>query len=123
MTPLTFNEIEDCEMRIDGKQLFILQARPETIHSLKEGHVIEKYVLKEKGKVLTTGSSVGEKIGQGNVRVIADAKKIKDFKKPLNHNPIKAGALEHEEITKKIIGCAYRVYNTMGFGYLESVYE
>ena len=31
--------------------------------------------------------------------------------------------MEYEEITRKIIGCAYRVYNTMGFGFLESVYE
>ena len=31
--------------------------------------------------------------------------------------------MEHEELTEKIIGCAYRVYNTMGFGFLESVYE
>lgn len=31
--------------------------------------------------------------------------------------------MEHEELTGKIIGCAYRVYNTLGYGYLESVYE
>jgi GxxExxY protein len=31
--------------------------------------------------------------------------------------------LEHEEVTEKIIGCAYTVHNKMGFGYLESVYE
>ncbi len=31
--------------------------------------------------------------------------------------------MEHEELTQKIIGCAYRVYNKMGFGFLESVYE
>ena len=31
--------------------------------------------------------------------------------------------MEHRELTEKIIGCAYRVYNTMGFGFLESVYE
>lgn len=31
--------------------------------------------------------------------------------------------MEYEDITQKIIGCVYRVYNTMGFGYLESVYE
>jgi GxxExxY protein len=31
--------------------------------------------------------------------------------------------MEYEYITRKIIGCAYRVYNTMGFGFLESVYE
>ncbi len=31
--------------------------------------------------------------------------------------------MEHADITEKIIGCAYAVYNKMGFGYLESVYE
>ena len=31
--------------------------------------------------------------------------------------------MEYEDLTEKIIGSAYRVYNTMGFGYLESVYE
>ena len=31
--------------------------------------------------------------------------------------------MEHREFTEKIIGCAYRVYNTMGFGFVESVYE
>jgi GxxExxY protein len=31
--------------------------------------------------------------------------------------------MEYADLTEKIIGCAYRVYNTMGFGYLESVYE
>lgn len=31
--------------------------------------------------------------------------------------------MEHKELTEKIIGCAYSVYNKMGFGFLESVYE
>ena len=31
--------------------------------------------------------------------------------------------MEHQEITHKIIGCAYRVYNQLGFGFLESVYK
>ena len=31
--------------------------------------------------------------------------------------------MEYQELTKKIIGCAYKVYNHMGFGFLESVYE
>lgn len=31
--------------------------------------------------------------------------------------------LEFSDVTEKIIGCAYRVYNKMGFGFLESVYE
>ena len=31
--------------------------------------------------------------------------------------------MEHRELTEKIIGCAFKVFNKMGFGYLESVYE
>jgi hypothetical protein len=31
--------------------------------------------------------------------------------------------MRHKELTEKIIGCAYRVYNRMGYGFLESVYE
>jgi GxxExxY protein len=31
--------------------------------------------------------------------------------------------MQHEELTRKIIGCAYKVFNTMGHGFLESVYE
>ena len=31
--------------------------------------------------------------------------------------------MDHRKLTEKIIGCAYRVYNQMGFGFLESVYE
>ena len=31
--------------------------------------------------------------------------------------------MRYEELTEKVIGCAYRVYNGMGFGFLESVYE
>ncbi|HKJ88248.1 MAG TPA: GxxExxY protein, partial [Gammaproteobacteria bacterium] len=31
--------------------------------------------------------------------------------------------MQYEQLTKQIIGCAYKVYNTLGFGYLESVYQ
>jgi GxxExxY protein len=31
--------------------------------------------------------------------------------------------MKYQDLTEKIIGCAYRVYNKMGFGFLESVYE
>ena len=31
--------------------------------------------------------------------------------------------MQHEDLTRQIIGCAYKVYNTMGFGFLESIYE
>lgn len=73
----------DLEWAKDGitNELFIVQARPETVHSQKEKNIIEKYVMKEKGKTIVTGSSVGEKIGQGKAHVIKDVHKIKDFKK------------------------------------------
>jgi pyruvate,water dikinase len=64
----------------DG-QLYIVQARPETIHSQKATNVIETYVLKEEGKILVTGQAVGAKIGQGTVNVIKTSARIHDFKK------------------------------------------
>ncbi len=55
---------------IDGK-LYILQARPETVKSQQKGQdVVQKYVLLEKGKVLITGRAIGQKIGEGTVRVV-----------------------------------------------------
>lgn len=58
----------DLEWAKDGKtgQLYILQARPETVQSRKNPHIIQEYKLTQKGKVLTTGKSVGNKIGQGS---------------------------------------------------------
>jgi GxxExxY protein len=41
---------------------------------------------------------------------------------PVDHS-LKEAVMEYEAITEKIIGCAYQVYNQMGFGFLESVYE
>ncbi|MHA1214698.1 MAG: phosphoenolpyruvate synthase [Candidatus Hodarchaeales archaeon] len=64
----------------DGK-LYIVQARPETVHSQKSTNIIETYVLKEKSKVLVTGQAVGAKIGQGTVNVIESASRISEFKK------------------------------------------
>jgi pyruvate,water dikinase len=73
----------DIEWAKDGitGELFIVQARPETVHSMKDMSVLRKYILKEKGKVLVTGNSVGEKIGQGNANIITDVKQIQKFKK------------------------------------------
>lgn len=36
---------------------------------------------------------------------------------------MKVGIIKYKELTEKIIGCAYQVYNKMGYGFLESVYE
>jgi pyruvate,water dikinase len=55
----------------DGK-IYILQARPETVKS-QSGGVVEKFRLKQHGKVLTSGRAIGQKIGVGPVRVVKDA--------------------------------------------------
>jgi len=63
-------------------KLFIVQARPETVHSQGNKKVMETYKLKEKGgKVLVEGLAVGTKIGQGEANVINDVVDIHDFKK------------------------------------------
>jgi len=64
----------------DGK-LYIVQARPETIHSQKSANIIETYVLKKQSEVLVTGQAVGAKIGQGVVNVIKSSSRIHEFKK------------------------------------------
>jgi pyruvate, water dikinase len=62
----------DLEWAKDGTtgELFILQARPETVQSRRDTGVIETHVLTQRGKVLATGRSVGSKIACGPVRVI-----------------------------------------------------
>jgi pyruvate,water dikinase len=69
----------------DGKsagtgKLFIVQARPETVHSQANKGTMETYKLKEKGSVLVEGLAVGTKIGQGPANVISDVADIHDFK-------------------------------------------
>jgi len=61
--------------------LFIVQARPETVHSQVAAGTMETFTLKEKGNVLVTGLAVGTKIGQGKANVIKDVEGIHDFKK------------------------------------------
>jgi pyruvate,water dikinase len=72
----------DLEWAKDGKtgQLYIVQARPETVQSRKNQNIIEDYVLLQKGLKVTTGKSVGNKIAKGYARVIKDAKNINRFK-------------------------------------------
>lgn len=60
--------------------LFIVQARPETVHSQDSKMVTETYVLKEKGKILINGQAVGTKIGSGVSRIIKDVSGIHGFK-------------------------------------------
>jgi len=72
----------DIEWAKDGEsnQLFIIQARPETVHSQKDHDVLKNYKLKEKGKLIATGRSVGEMIGQGQAHLLESVDGIHDFK-------------------------------------------
>ena len=71
----------DIEWAKDGESgdLFIVQARPETVQSQKSGNILKDYQLKGNSEILVTGRAVGEMIGQGNTRVILDVHNIKDF--------------------------------------------
>ncbi|MFH0712679.1 MAG: phosphoenolpyruvate synthase [Candidatus Jorgensenbacteria bacterium] len=73
----------DIEWAKDGKtkELFILQARPETVHSLGKKKLYLEYHLKGKGKVLVSGVAVGTKIASGRTKIIKDVKDIGKFKK------------------------------------------
>lgn len=77
-----YNRQMDIEWAYDGqeKQLYIIQARPETIHSVRDYSVVEEYKLEKTGKVLIEGQSVGNKIGSGVVNRIMDVKDITKFK-------------------------------------------
>jgi len=72
----------DMEWAKDGvtKELFIVQARPETVQSQKNFNILEEYVLREKGTVIATGLSVGSKIGVGKAHIIKNVDDIGNFR-------------------------------------------
>jgi len=72
----------DIEWAKDGAsgELFVVQARPETVHSQVDLASLRTYVLEQKGKLLLRGEPVGTKIGQGEVCVIEDSSEIEKFK-------------------------------------------
>ncbi len=76
-----YGKAMDIEWAKDGKdkKLYIVQARPETVHSRKR--VVEKYKLIEEGEKIAEGVAIGRKISTGKVRVIKDVNKIEEFKK------------------------------------------
>ena len=71
----------DIEWAKDGitGELFIVQARPETVQSQKSAQVLKTYQLNERSEVLVTGRSVGAAIGQGMTHIIMDASHIHLF--------------------------------------------
>lgn len=64
----------------DDKQLYIVQARSETVQSRRDTNVIEEYKLAEEGRMIVKGTSVGDRIGAGKVNKIMSVKDIEDFK-------------------------------------------
>ncbi len=74
---------QDIEWAKDGKdnRLYIVQSRPETIHSEKKKHFYEEYRVETNKKPILEGIAVGDKIGSGKVRVIPDVSQINKFKK------------------------------------------
>ena len=71
----------DIEWAKDGLtgELFIVQARPETVQSQKSGTVLRNYQLKGTSDILIHGRAVGEMIGQGKARVILDVHNLDEF--------------------------------------------
>lgn len=78
-----YNKPMDMEWAKDGLtgRLYIVQARPETVHAQANKQMLEEYTLKGAGKKLVEGVSVGSKIGQGKARVLKDVTHIHDFQK------------------------------------------
>ncbi len=72
----------DVEWAKDGRdgELYIIQARPETVASRRNQEFFESYVMKSPGKVLSTGRAVGEKIASGKVRRITGKRDLRAFR-------------------------------------------
>jgi pyruvate,water dikinase len=71
----------DIEWARDGitGELFVVQARPETVHTRAQARMLEQYRLREPGRVLVTGRSIGRRIATGPVRVIPNAADLRLF--------------------------------------------
>jgi len=70
-------DIEWASDGIDGK-IYIVQARPETVQS-QQKNVMEKYRLKQKGKLLAEGRSIGSRIGCGTARIFKNLEQMDEF--------------------------------------------
>jgi len=72
---------QDIEWAKDGKtgELFIIQSRPETVHSI-ETNIYKEYKIKTTKKPILNGIAIGNKIGTGKVHIIKNASKLSEFK-------------------------------------------
>jgi pyruvate,water dikinase len=76
------NRPMDMEWAKDGLdgELYIVQARPETVNSQKQGMVLEEYKLQGSADIIATGHAVGGKIAQGMAHVITSTENLSEFK-------------------------------------------
>jgi len=74
---------QDIEWAKDGKtkKLFIVQSRPETIHSIKDANLYKEYQVKTNKKPILAGIAIGNKVGNGKVRVIKSIKELSKLQK------------------------------------------
>lgn len=72
----------DIEWAKDGRsgELFIVQARPETVQARRDPSIIETFRLKEPGRAVVTGRSIGQKIASGPVRVVRGVEDLRAFR-------------------------------------------
>ncbi len=77
-----FNKPMDMEWAKDGidGQLYMVQARPETVESQRKGNILKFYHLQQRSKLLAQGRAVGTRIGAGRAHIIKDASHLSDFK-------------------------------------------
>ncbi len=71
-------DVEWAKDGLDG-QLYIVQARPETVVSQRRPTELEEYRLTGEGRILVSGRAVGQKIAQGRVRVVRSTEELADF--------------------------------------------
>lgn len=73
----------DIEWAFDGTddKLYIVQARPETVKNFHEKNVIERFKLTTKGEIISTGRSIGNRIGQGQAQIILNPRNMKDMRR------------------------------------------
>ena len=72
-------DIEWAKDGLDG-QLYIVQARPETVRSRQDSNVLERFALAEPGEVIVEGRAIGHKIGSGPAKVISSLAQMDEIK-------------------------------------------
>nr|WP_319783902.1 phosphoenolpyruvate synthase [Oceanisphaera sp. IT1-181] len=72
-------DIEWAKDGLDG-QLYIVQARPETVRSRQDSNVLERFALSEQGEVIVEGRAIGHKIGAGPAKVISSLAQMDEVK-------------------------------------------